>query len=540
MLLTKYKVACAVLTGVMLGFAFPPFPTGILAAFAFVPLFLLIESTETYGEALRYSYLAFLVFNLIVLYWPGGFVHAKDPYLMIAGVLLILVHPFFFCATILGWMYLMRHFGFTTSLWLFPLLWVAFEYLHSLFEIGFPWLTLGNTQTYDLSLVQFISYTGVYGLSFWLLVMNVLAYILYVKFSTRTWKPSSLKAITLVIGLLVVYFLPKVYGNSVLQRNKYSSTENQVRIGIVQPNIDPFDKWQSPVHRQIGILQQHTYEVSKQNVDLVIWPETAIPFYIIDPQNRSFLTQLKQQVRQLNVNLLTGIPYRIFYEEGDVIPNSSKVAEDGRRYDSFNSSMLLQSSDQKIQIYSKVLLVPFAERVPFSEELSFLNAMRWNFGLGGWGIGRDTTVFRFKTRESREVSFSNLICYESIYPGFVANFVRKGAQFLTIITNDSWWGNTSGAYQHLQFALLRAVENRRWITRCANGGISCFIDPFGRILRPSKLFTQSTIVGEIFPESELTFYSQYGDWLPEIALIVCSFFFAAAIGKKLYLKIRTK
>jgi apolipoprotein N-acyltransferase len=207
-------------------------------------------------------------------------------------------------------------------------------------------------------------------------------------------------------------------------------------------------------------------------------------------------------------------------------------------YNSWNSSILLQPNDDTIQKYSKIKLVPFAERVPWSDVLSFMNAMYWNFGLGGWAVGEDTTVFQFKTRNTTSVFFSNLICYESIYPGFTSEFVRKGAQFLTIITNDSWWGNTSGAYQHKQYAIFRAIENRRWIARCANGGISCFIDPFGRVVESSELFTQKILYGNIVPNNVLTFYSQHGDWFAESCLIVSLLALMACVGKIFYFKIR--
>jgi apolipoprotein N-acyltransferase len=238
--------------------------------------------------------------------------------------------------------------------------------------------------------------------------------------------------------------------------------------------------------------------------------------------------------------LFTGVPDIRYYQPGEIIPGSSKVAANGQRYETFNSSMLLQPNVAEIQKYAKILLVPFAERVPFSEELSFLNAMKWNFGLGGWGIGRDTTVFQFHAKNIPEVRFSNMICYESVYPGFVASFVRKGAQFLTVITNDSWWGNTSGARQHEQYAVVRAVENRRWIARCANGGISCFIDPFGHTMQPTEMYTQSTIVENIELRNDLTFYSRHGDWLAESCLVLSLFFLTAAFGKKVYYNIRSK
>ncbi len=533
----SYRLFLATLSGVFLGAAFPPIPTGITAAFAFVPFFLLYESIDDYGKAFRYSYVTFFVFNLTAMYWVGGFTHCKDAYMIVAGILLVFAHPLFFFVPIAVWMFIKRNIGFKFSIITFPFLWVGFEFLHSLTEIGFPWLTLGNTQTYDLPIVQIAAITGVYGISFWLLWLNVIGFILFVKVAVKAWNIFSWNSFLYILVFLLLYLLPKFYGNYVLE-NSTSYSRKSIKIAVIQPNIDTFEKWTVNPEEPLEIIQQQTNEISNKRVDLVLWPETAMPFYILHPNNRYYLEKLKFQVDTMNINLLTGMPDIYYFKDGEKIPKSSKISIDGRRYDTYNSSMLLQPGSDVIQKYAKIVLVPFAERVPFSETLSFLNAVQWNFGLGGWARGGDTTVFQFKGLSGDSIKFSNMICYESIIPSLVSAFVRKGAQFLTIVTNDSWWGNTSGAYQHKQFAILRAIENRRWVVQCANGGISCFIDPYGRIIYETKLYTQTIILGEIELHDEKTFYTENDDWLAEFSLIFSAFFIVVAIGKKYYLFIR--
>ena len=261
-------------------------------------------------------------------------------------------------------------------------------------------------------------------------------------------------------------------------------------------------------------------------------------FFLLQENSRYYLEVLKQQIDSQQIALLSGIPNIEYYYAGEKAPKSSKITKEGLRYDSYNSSMLIRHNNDSIQTYAKMLLVPFAERVPYSEELSFLNAMQWNLGLGGWGLGKKQTVFHFKTNHGDEARVSSLICFESIFPGFVADFVKSGANFLTIITNDSWWGNTSGAYQHKQYAILRAVENRRWIARCASGGISCIIDPMGHILQSSKLYTKQIVTGEIELRNDITFYTFHGDWFAEFCLWIAGMCVASAIGKKYYTTIR--
>jgi len=190
-----------------------------------------------------------------------------------------------------------------------------------------------------------------------------------------------------------------------------------------------------------------------------------------------------------------------------------------------------------VQKYAKMLLVPFAERVPFSDILDFLNAARWNFGLGGWNKGREVKVFRLNARDGKEVRFSTMICYESVFPGFVARFVREGAGFLTVITNDSWWGNTSGPYQHVAIEALRAVETGRWLLQCSNGGISCAIDPKGRVHKPTPMFTRIGLVATVIPSGELTPYVKFGDWFPQLCVLIAGTLLVGFFGKKAYIKI---
>lgn len=528
-----------VLSGLMLAFAFPPFPSGILAAFAFVPLFIVFEEIATLGKAFRSSYITFFVFNLFAVWWVSGMVHGKDPYLMVAGASLVLGHPLFMFIPMAAFTIVRKHLGFKVSIFAFPFLWTAFEYLHSITQFAFPWLLLGNTQTYDLASIQFASVTGVYGVSFWLLWINVIAYVLYAKLALKEWRPLSPQSVAAALVIIMVYFLPKIYGQAVLEQTDVLTEGKPLKIGIAQPNIDPFEKWEQNRDKQLAILQELLKEIAERKVDFVMWPETAIPFYVLSSQHYDVLERLRGEIDSLNVALFTGIPDVVYYSQDEKIPQSSKViAATGQRYDTFNGSMLLQPHITEIQKYAKIILVPFAERVPYAELFSFSTALQWNVGLGGWGIGTDTTVFRLHLLDSTEVRFSNLICYESIYPGFVANFVRRGAEFLTIITNDSWWGNTFGPYQHQQFAVFRAIENRRWIARCANGGISCFVDPFGNVIQPTSMFTKTTVVGEIKAKGDLTFYSIHGDVFAQFCLSVSGLLLGTAFGKKFYYSYR--
>ncbi len=535
----KNKIALAILSGVLLSAAFPPVPMGVTVLVAFIPFFLLLERLERYGEACRYVYVLLFIWHAIVGYWSGGFSHLRDLYQTAGGVALLVFNPFFYLLPVLVYLFIRRNLSKNAALISFPFLWISIELFRAHTEFALPWITLGNTQTYDLPLIQFASVTGVYGVSFWILLINLILFLLYQKITSGTWRIRSIKSLTSILLVVLLYIIPVIYGASVLHESEGSSGGQTIRVALVQPDIDPFEKWTKDPEIPFQTHLDMTKGISK-DIDLVIWSETAIPFYLLHPTNRYYYDFLKQQIDEQQRTLLSGVPGMEFFPDSSPAPKTSKKNKNGQRYDTYNSAMLFTHDSDSIQKYGKHLLVPFAERVPYSEELSFLNAMQWNFGLGGWGIGKEQTVFHFRTTQGIDARFSTMICFESIFPGFVAEFVRNGAQFLTIVTIDSWWGNTSGAYQHKQYAVLRAIENRRWIARCATGGISCIIDPYGRTVESTELFTKTVLTGSIGLRDDLTVYSKYGDWFAEYCLWISLMVVAAGISKKMYTSIRKR
>ncbi len=539
--LPRLRAGLSILSGVMLGFSFPPSALGILACFGLVPLLIVLADFDRYGPSLRYTYLAMLVFHLITLNWIGGYVHGNDVYMMIAGAVTMILHPFFYFIPMFGYLYVRRHLSDRTALVALPFLWVGYEYLHSLSQWSFPWLTIGNSQSYDLATVQVTSLTGIYGLSFWILVINALAFWIYSKLAHRQWRPLSRQSAVSVALLLVAYAAPRVYGAAVLSEAPASGspadngTLKPIRVGMIQSNVDPWQKWKQSGSETLQLYLSMTRSLVEaerqrgQALDLVVWPETAVPYYILRQSNRPLLNELLRQIDSMDVPVLTGLPHAVFYSDSSKAPrNAKRLRETGERYDAFNAAALLEPGISEVQWYGKMKMVPLAERVPYAEIFSFLDFLEWGVGVGGWQIGPDSTVFLEHRTGSR---FSTMICYESTYPDFVASFVQKGAEFMAIITIDSWWDKMSGAYQHEQFSIFRAVENRRWIARCAVGGISCFIDPYGRVYDKTDLFTRATPVRAIGRSTRLSLYTALGDWLAEGSLLCGGMIVAAALGQ---------
>ncbi|OGU27971.1 MAG: apolipoprotein N-acyltransferase [Ignavibacteria bacterium GWA2_54_16] len=514
-----HRFVLALASGILLGASFPPSPVHAFAYAGLIPLLVLLESIEGWWRALRYSYLSFLILHILTLYWTGGFVVGKDVWMMIAGGALLIVHPLFYVLVMALYFLIRRRLGLLQSLAALPFLWVAYEYSHALGEFSFPWITLGNSQAYDLPRIQVAEFTSVYGISFFIVLFNIVGFVLVSKIAAGRWTLRSGGTRFCIAVLTVLYLAPWAYGKISMGRAETTGNTRQVSVGIVQPDFDPWEKWSTGASsrwasydRQMEHLMQATKSLAKDRPDLVVWPETAIPFRILLPQNEYYLRALRANLDSLQMPLLTGLPSTLFYDSANAPITATR--DDVRKiyYDDFNSATLFLPGSPTGAVYRKIVLVPFAERIPYAGTFRFLiEPLKWNVGIGMWGIGKDTLVFFLPLRDGSSTTLSSMICYESVYPNFVREFVRRGAEFLVIITNDSWWGNTSGAYQHASYASFRAVENRRWIVRVANGGISGFVDPTGVIHDETKLYTASTLLGTIEPRHDQTFYARHGD-----------------------------
>jgi apolipoprotein N-acyltransferase len=530
------RIGLATISGVLLGLSFPPSPFYSLAYIAFIPFFFLFTYFRSYTQITRYAYLFLFFFHLLTVYWTGGFATAKDLWMMAAGTAVLLIHPVFYIPFILFSFFVKKKLGDGLGLISFGLLWTSFEYLHSLGEYSFPWLTVGNSQAYDLPQIQIIDYISIYGLSLIILAFNALAFYALWKYSHGNWKLRSASFLFSFSMLILLYFGPKAYGRLVVGTENLQKTDS-IRIAIIQPNFNPWEKWSEGVSnkrdlyaRQFDEYLETTRELSREHPDIVFWPETAIPFHILLPRYSPDLRELLSLSDSLQLPILTGLPTAQYFDASTAPATAERVGASNIFVESYNSTVLIQPHGSIGPIHRKTILVPFAERIPYAESFRFLiEPLKWNVGISSWGKGNDTIVYSFPTRAKHQARFSAMICYESAYPNYVRQFVKRGAQFLVVLTNDSWWGNTSGAYQHASFASLRAVETRRWVVQCANGGISLVADPSGRIRTSAGLFTRARFVAEIGLRSDETFYVKYGDVVARLCLIASIVFVAISV-----------
>ncbi len=534
------------------GLAFPPVNFYPLIYIGIILLIKEIITSSSYNEVLRKTYAIFFWFNLVAVSWLclSGFRHNADRFLIIAGALTLIAHPIFFWIPTAAFYKVYRSLKNFRYKYLyvfsFPFIWVAFEYIHTLTQLSFPWLTFGNTQTYNLSKIQFIEYTGVYGLSFWICTIGAFLFYFVQKQRVTKWRNFTFKTHLQIILIIVLYLAPDAYTFIMKSPAKYANafTNGEVNVGVVQPNGDPWEKWGS---KQMQLVDEYvdmikTLKEKNPKTELIILPETAITFSILSNTYYQKFLKFKNLVDSINTPLLIGLPYYKFYKDSLEAPVDAKRTNDNfyqsftfykdsleasldtKRsneyfYDTFNAAALFEKNKKQknYQVYKKNKLVIGGERIPYQETLVFLkDFVTWGVGISQWQIGKDTNNFVMENG----VQFNTAICYESVYPEYFSKFVKKGADFCTIITNDAWWGKLFGTYQHNQYAVLRAVENRRWIVRSANTGISDIIDPYGNKINETEINVKTSFADKIGIIKEKTFYTEHGDWFCIICLWV--------------------
>ncbi|MBC8041982.1 MAG: apolipoprotein N-acyltransferase [Rhizobacter sp.] len=533
----RFKFPIHLLTGILLGIAFPSYPFIRLEALAwvgFVPLLYSVRSKPSFGKFYLDVASAILVWVLISVWW----VVLSTP----AGALMYFAQTFFLSVPFIIFFFIRKSFGEPAALWSLPFVWTAWEWIYLDLQVSFGWLTLGNSQSNLFWLVQYVDLFGVWAVSFWVMLFNVLIY-----FAITDWQrqlplaPSTIRGagaeggdggirkkgefyqLIKRVGLIsaAMLLLPVLYSIYCFTLRP-TANGKVITVSLIQSNIDPWLKWSSDNQQNILAthLQMTDSAIAAAKPDIVIWPETAIPYFILDPSETGSRDLFMLKLSQWQAPVLTGFPHREFYPDSSKRTPSSKFARGyGLYYDSFNSSML--ATVDSPQIYHKMKLVPFAERVPYLSELPFLSQLTLDVGgVTSWGIGLEPVNFAFVSKAGDRVKVCGTICYEQLYPGFTAEFVRKGANFLSVITNDAWFGKTYGPYQFAAFARLRSIETRRAMARCANTGLSFFIDAYGRTYGGVPWWEPRIITGQVELSDEQTFYVQHIDLFPKICLAV--------------------
>lgn len=490
----------AALSGGLLVLAFPTPDIGWLAFVALVPLLWALQG-QTPVRAFYLGALAGLLFYLASMSWVTNSMTAYGgvPFAVSAVALFILAAylSLYLGAFAMGvsWM---ANIPWPLNLLAPPALWIGLEYLRTYVMTGLPWILLGYTQYRNDMLLPIASVAGVYGLSFLVVFINVALTTLVGAASGRLRTVVATGAV-----VLAMVWSPRLLAPaSTSIGTDHSGADGSgsiLSVALVQGNIDQALKWNSAM--QVETIEQYrrlSLEATKDAPALIVWPETAAPFFLrYEP---ALLDRILDIAAETGSHLLVGSP--------DAEP--SGAVDGGARYR--NSAFLISPQRQLLARYDKMHMVPFGEYVPLKSILFFVNKLA--YGIGDFEGGQDYTVFDIPGGR-----FSATICYEVIFPDQVRRYVKEGAEFLVNITNDAWFGPSAAPTQHLAMAVLRAVENRRYLVRAANTGISAIVDPNGRIVHASDLFVPAVITERIHIERAQTFYTRYGDLFAWICVI---------------------
>lgn len=515
-----------ILSGVLLGASFPPIPLPFLAFFAFVPYFSVIEKRNGLGAINRATYLFALVFNIITLYWVGSWTEEADPFLKISGVVLVFFNPLLFLIPSTLYHIARKYTGRKYAIWFLPLFYSGYEYLYTITEFRFPWLVIGNGQAYFNTYIQVADIIGAHGITILVVLTNIFLYFAWKQFHNGG------KYLRQVVYASLIFALPLLYG---VAKGYPVKKLPGFKAGIVQPNMNPWNKWETGnLEKQLEDYLSLSDSCIIDGADLVVWPETALPVYLLSGRYENIVEKIHAFVDSTGVPIITGMPHANIYRNRESAPWDAKPIKGGdEAYTSYNSILFFEPNTKEVQRYGKIMLVPYGEKVPYVESLPWLgDLLKWEVGISSWNTGRDTVVFNTKINE-QDINIGGVICIESIYPDFTAQFVGKGANVLAVVTNDSWYGYSSGPFQHRSISILRAIENRRYLIRCANGGVSCIISPSGEIEEETELFTRTYLTGMVYPNDELTFYSRFPLLIPGLSTVTILFFVILGVLKKI-------
>jgi len=510
----------SILSGILLWLSWPPKNTTFLIFVAFVPLLMVvILLNQLHPKRPRFSLFlyvlaAMLIWNLLSTYW---IYKATLPGAVAAIILnsLLMVLPFALYDIF------KNSLKKESSFILLVIFWVSLEYLHFNWDLAWPWLTLGNSLATYINIVQWYEYTGVLGGSIWIWTVNILVFNLLRVILENKSKDFFTKYISKHAAILLfIILIPILFSLFIAKRIQWQPSYNVL---IVQPNIDPYNEKFSAgtFEDQLDKLLRLSISQADSNSSLLIWPETALSASFDEEtlNNDQAINEIRLMLsRYPDLTLISGISsYRFFGENEKPTPTARYYKPWDKYYDSYNSAILLNTSD-KYELYHKSRLVPGVEIMPYPQLFSFLSKLAIDLGgtSGSLGRQRQPSVFNI----GNGVVVAPVICYESIFGDYVAEFVRKGANTIAVMTNDGWWGNTAGHRQHLYYARLLAVSHRRDIVRSANTGISAYINLKGEVVEKSDWWIEGVIKQKICINNELTFYSKYGDYLGRMSSII--------------------
>lgn len=506
----------SVLSGLLLAATWYEFGTGLILLFAFLPLLFVEDhlyqnkAEHRPHKAFLYAFLTFFTWNLAATWWiwnataPGMFA-AVTVNSLLMSLVYWLVHI------------TRRNTSSGTGHFAFIAYWLVYEHYYMYGEINWPWLNLGNGFANDILFIQWYEYTGTFGGTFWVLLVNVLGFYLlkhYIHY--RSLREKTIQAVILAVVILA----PLIF--SLVRFGTYQEKQDPKEIVVLQPNIDPYgDKFGGmAMEQQMDILLRLADSLGTPETDYFVAPETFINDNIWEENlytNRSMQSIYHfLRVKYPAAHFIVGLTYYKLYPAGQERSKTARqLSGTDAWYDMYNAAAQVDTS-LAAQVYIKSKLVIGVETMPYPEYLGFLRKL--TIRLGGTFRSNGVQDFRenlFSLDDSTGIA--PVICYESIFGEFVTDYIREDAGFIFVITNDGWWGDTPGYHQHHSYSRLRAIETRRSVARSANTGISSLINQKGQILQRTNYWEADALIGELNVNDKLTFYTRHGDFVARIA-----------------------
>lgn len=501
------------LSGILLTLGFPNVPLTPLMFVGFVPL-LLIERdisawrTETSKwEVFKYSYHAFVVWNILTTYWVMNTSFAPSVFAILVNSLLMSIPMVLFHQT-------KKTLNNKLAYASFVAYWISFEYFHMRWELSWTWLTLGNSFAEFPSWIQWYEFTGVFGGTLWILLVNVLVYkILALHWDQK--QPLSIRPFIKPLALIIIPILISVIWY-------YNETDEGVlqEVVVIQPNFEPhYEKFSIRKSLALDRFIKLSQEQVTDSTDYLVFPETSfgrinLERLLANPPIRS----LKKYIDRYNdLKLVSGVSAYRFLKEGEAHTRSTRTMERNNKktyWEAYNAAIQIKSGENDTQEYIKSILVPGAEIFPYSDLFFFMKPLvdMLDGSVAGHGIQEERSVF-----SGGNLSIAPVICYESVYGEYTTGYIRKGANAIFVVTNDGWWDNTAGHVQHLKFARLRAIETRRSVARSANTGVSAFINQRGDISHATEYGVEAAVKSSIAFNDEITFYVRWGDMIGRLS-----------------------
>ena len=467
------NILAALMTAGLLWLAFPG-GGGIwpLLFIALVPLLLAVIKTRTARQAGIYGVLTGLLHFLVLLYWLVivlGRYGGLPPFLSVPALVLLALYMSLYMGifALIARLFFVR-IPWQIALWVIPCLWVALDWCRSFLFTGFPWMDPGYALANVPWLIQSADLWGHYGLSYCLVLINTLVAMLFLSGTRKRGQLAWFVPVLLLCSGVALYSSLRWQ-----QIGRQMLVSETMRIGVVQGNIAQDLKWSPELQKETlaNYIGQSRGLIERSHPLLVVWPETALPFY---PVAHPLLQSVRDLAVQGQISLLTGAPW--VEQDGG---SGSDDRQELRRY--YNSALLFDASGRITDRYSKSHLVPFGEYVPLKKLLPFLAPVVEAVGDFSPGVIQHPLA-------CQNARIGVLVCFESIFPEIARKWVGVKANILVNLTNDAWYGRSSAPYHSLAMTVLRAIETRRSLVRAANTGFSGFVDPLGRVRMISPLF----------------------------------------------------